>query len=93
VKGKKVVEDSGAPSLSTTVERLVYAPGGKLLYDDVFRSGYVSSPKIVRVGTKKPPKKNADKTGTTTDTVTTVTTDTTATTTAATTTAPMPGTN
>jgi vancomycin resistance protein YoaR len=98
LKGKKVVEDSGAPSLSTTVERWVYGRNGKLLYKDVFRSGYVSSPRIVRVGTKKPPKKG-DKTDTTTTDTTTTATDTTATTTTATTattattTLPTPGTD
>jgi vancomycin resistance protein YoaR len=92
LKGKTVVEDKGAPSLSTRVERWVYAPDGKELDHDVFSSGYVSSPKIVRVGTKKPPKKGDKTDTTTTDTTTTATTTTPATTTPATTT-PVSGTD
>jgi uncharacterized protein YabE (DUF348 family) len=52
-KGKKVVEDSGVPARATSVERKVYLPNGKLLYDDVFRSSYRAEPGLVRVGTKK----------------------------------------
>jgi hypothetical protein len=52
------------------VHRLVYRANGKLLYDDTFYSSYRSSPKIVRVGTKKKPGKKKDKTDTT-QTVTT----------------------
>jgi vancomycin resistance protein YoaR len=76
-KGTTVVDDPGAPSMSTQVERKVYAPGGKLLYDDVFHSYYVASAKVVRVGTKKPEPGKTDTTGTgTTDTGTTGTTST-----------------
>jgi vancomycin resistance protein YoaR len=107
-KGKTVVDDPGAPSMSTQVERKVYAPGGKLLYDDLFHSYYVASAKVVRVGTKKPEPAKTDTTGTgttstgTTSTGTTGTTPTTTTgktkttpTTPATTTAttPQPGTD
>jgi vancomycin resistance protein YoaR len=52
-KGQKVVEDTGVPAQATSVERKVYAPNGKLLYDDVFHSSYRAEPGIVRVGTKK----------------------------------------
>jgi len=62
--GTKVVDDLGVSSSSTSVHRVVYTAGGKLLYDDTFRSTYRSSPKIVRVGTKKKPGKT-DTTGTT----------------------------
>jgi vancomycin resistance protein YoaR len=104
LKGQTVVDDPGAPSLSTQVERKVYAPGGKLLYDDVFHSYYVASAKVVRVGTKKPPAKTTT-TGTDTTTTDTTSTGTTATsttaktkttpstTTATTTTTPQPGTD
>jgi len=56
-KGKSEVESSGVPSQATSVERKVYAPSGKLLYDDVFYSSYRAEPGTLRVGTKKPAKK------------------------------------
>ena len=56
-KGKKVVESTGTPARYTSARRLVYDADGKLLHDDVWRSSYVSEPKIVRIGTKKPTKK------------------------------------
>lgn len=68
--GTTVVDDPGESSSSTSVHRLVYRANGKLLYDDTFYSSYRSSPKIVRVGTKKKPGKKKDKTDTT-QTVTT----------------------
>jgi vancomycin resistance protein YoaR len=58
-KGKKIVESTGVPSRATSVERKVYSPDGKLLYDDTFRSSYRAEPGLVRVGTKKPAKKPA----------------------------------
>jgi vancomycin resistance protein YoaR len=64
--GKTVVKDFGESSSSTSVHRRVYTAQGKLLYDDVWRSNYRSSPKIVLVGTKKKPKPSKDKTKTTT---------------------------
>src|SRR5439155_6275680 len=33
-KGRQVVDESGSPSLSTSVHRKVYTESGKLLYDD-----------------------------------------------------------
>ena len=55
--GETVVEDTGEPSRSTSVRRLVYLPGGKLLYDNTWFSSYRAEPRIVRVGTKARPKK------------------------------------
>jgi vancomycin resistance protein YoaR len=76
--GKKVVKELGESSSSTSVRRRVYDANGKLLYDDVFRSSYRSSPKVVLVGTKKKPKTTTTKTTTTKTTTTdTTTTDTT----------------
>jgi vancomycin resistance protein YoaR len=76
-EGETVVEDGGEPSRTTSVRRLVYTDGGKLLYDDTWYSSYVSEPKIVVVGTKpkpKPkPKPPPKKTTTTTSTSTTTT--------------------
>ena len=62
-KGKRVVDEFGSPPRQTSVERLVYDANGKLLYDNVWRSTYVGEPSLVRVGTKKPPKKPAAKAG------------------------------
>jgi vancomycin resistance protein YoaR len=77
--GKKVIDDFGESSSSTSVRRRVYDADGKLLYDGVFYSRYRSTSKVVRIGTKKPEKKptktNTTKTNTTTtDTTTTDTT-------------------
>ncbi len=55
--GEQVVDDPGEPSMSTSVRRLVYDANGKLIHDDTWYSRYVSSPKIVRFGPKKPKKK------------------------------------
>ena len=49
-----VVDDSGVPAQSTSVERKVYAPDGKLLSDQTWYSSYRAEPKVVRVGPKKP---------------------------------------
>jgi vancomycin resistance protein YoaR len=78
--GDVVVDDSGMPAQSTSVERKVYAPDGSLLSDQTFYSSYRSEPKIVRVGPKaepKPKKKKAEKPTTTTTTPTTTETTTT----------------
>ena len=82
--GEVVVDDSGTPAQSTSVERKVYSANGKLLSDETWYSSYRSTPKIVRVGPKKAPP------ATTTSTTTTTATTTDTTTTAATTTTPSP---
>jgi vancomycin resistance protein YoaR len=55
-KGQTVIEDSGEPARSTSVERRVYSAAGRLVYDDKWYSYYRSEPKIVHVGTKPKPK-------------------------------------
>jgi vancomycin resistance protein YoaR len=63
--GSTVVEESGEPSRSTSVERKVYA-GGKLLYDNTWYSSYRGEPRVVDVGTKPrpvPPKKKKGPSG------------------------------
>ena len=55
-KGETVVQDSGEPSRSTSVRRLVYLPSGKLLYDNTWYSSYRGEPRIVLAGTKERPK-------------------------------------
>jgi len=69
--GEKVVDDPGAPSMSTSVTRDVYEPDGKLLYHDTWYSSYRASPKLVRLGpAKKKPKKEPATTTQTTPTTT-----------------------
>jgi vancomycin resistance protein YoaR len=72
--GQVVVDDSGVPAQSTTVERKVYAPSGKLLTDQTWYSSYRAEPKIVRVGPKKPKAKTKPATSTTSTTTTSTTT-------------------
>ena len=67
--GETVVDDYGAPAQSTSVERKVYAPSGKLLSDATWYSSYRAEPKIIRVGPKAPKKKTPVTTTTTTTTV------------------------
>ena len=84
LKGQTVVDASGSPSLSTSVERKVYDANGKLLYDTKFYSSYRGEVRLLRVGSKPKP-------ATETTTTTTTTTGTTATTTTTkTTTTPRP---
>jgi hypothetical protein len=54
-KGTRYVEDSGEPSRSVSVRRIVYDADGNVLYDTVWYSSYVSEPRIVRIGTRPPP--------------------------------------
>jgi uncharacterized protein YabE (DUF348 family) len=55
--GQVVVDDPGMPAQSTSVERKVYAPDGKLLSDQTFYSSYRAEAKIIRVGPKKAKEK------------------------------------
>jgi vancomycin resistance protein YoaR len=71
--GDVVVDDPGVPAQSTSVERKVYAPDGKLLSDATWTSNYRAEPEIVRVGPKKPKPKKPKATTTTTTTTTTPT--------------------
>src|SRR5579859_6655400 len=64
--GEMVVDDPGSPPLRTSVTRDVYTKDGKLLYHTTWFSSYRASPKLVRVGPKKKPKKPAPATTTTT---------------------------
>jgi vancomycin resistance protein YoaR len=56
VKGTTVVEDDGEPARATSVRRIVYDASGSVLYDDTWSSSYRSEKRILRVGTKPPPK-------------------------------------
>jgi vancomycin resistance protein YoaR len=85
MEGQTLVTDSGEPSRSTSVRRLVYTQSGRRLYDDTWYSSYVSEPELVLVGTKPKPapppppakakkKKKEPPPTTTTSTTTTTTT-------------------
>jgi vancomycin resistance protein YoaR len=54
--GQTSVEESGSPPRRTSVQRKVYSPGGKLLYEDNWSSSYRGEYQVVRVGTKPKPK-------------------------------------
>ena len=54
--GETSVESYGEPSRSVSVRRIVYAPGGKQLYDTTWYSKYDAEPKIIHIGTKPKPK-------------------------------------
>jgi vancomycin resistance protein YoaR len=78
VKGQSKLDQSGSPSLSTSVERKVYDANGKLLYDTRFYSSYRGEVRVIRVGTKPKPKApGTTTTGTTSTTTTTKKTTTT----------------
>jgi vancomycin resistance protein YoaR len=66
--GQVEVDDYGAPSQSTSVERKVYSAGGKLLSDQTWYSSYRAEPKIIRVGPKKAKPKKEPAVTTTTET-------------------------
>jgi vancomycin resistance protein YoaR len=68
--GQVVVDDPGTPAQATSVERKVYAPNGTLLSDATWYSSYRSTPKIIRVGPKRPKKPKPAVTTTTTSTST-----------------------
>jgi vancomycin resistance protein YoaR len=53
--GKRWVEDSGEPSRTVSVRRLVYDADGNVLYDTTWHSSYRAEPRIVHVGTKPKP--------------------------------------
>jgi vancomycin resistance protein YoaR len=61
LKGKTEIETMGSPPRTTSVQRLVYAPDGKLLHDDTWRSSYVGEPTVIHVGTKPKPKPKKPK--------------------------------
>jgi len=68
-KGKRTVDELGAPPRQTAVRRLVYDANGELLYDNTWRSVYAGEPSLVRVGSKEPPKKPRAKPADTAKTV------------------------
>jgi vancomycin resistance protein YoaR len=55
-KGTTVVEEAGSPSRATTVTRTVYDEEGNVLHDEVWNTSYRGEFRVIRVGTKPPPK-------------------------------------
>jgi vancomycin resistance protein YoaR len=58
-KGKTVVESSGSSPSRTVVTRKVYGPDGKLLHDETWTTSYKGETRVIRVGTKVAPVKEA----------------------------------
>ncbi len=54
--GQTSLQESGSPPRQTSVRRKVFAPGGKLLYDDKWSSWYRGEYRVINVGTKERPK-------------------------------------
>jgi len=63
--GDRVIIDPGMPPTATSVERWVYAPGGKLLSDATWYSNYQAVPEVVLVGPRRPPPTRAPGTAST----------------------------
>lgn len=72
--GQQVVDETGEPPRTTSVRRVVYDANGKVLHDTVFYSSYRGEARVVRVGTKAPPKPTTTSTATTTTSTATTTT-------------------
>ena len=56
LKGKTRVEEEGSPARATSVTRTVYDEDGKVLHDETWNTSYRGEYRIIRVGTKPPPK-------------------------------------
>jgi vancomycin resistance protein YoaR len=56
LKGKTAVVEAGTPASATSVKRTVYDERGKVLYDETWNTSYRGEYRVIRVGTKKPPK-------------------------------------
>lgn len=75
--GEKVIEEFGSPARAVTVTRTVYV-GERVLYEETWRTGYQSEPRVIRFGTipvpepqPAPPDEEPTPTGTTPTTPTT----------------------
>jgi vancomycin resistance protein YoaR len=58
-KGKTVVESSGSSPSRTVVTRKVYGADGTLLHDETWTTSYKGETRVIRVGTKVAPAKEA----------------------------------
>ncbi len=61
--GQTSVQQSGSPSLSTSVRRTVFTANGVLLYDNTWFSSYRGETRVVEVGTRPRPKLPPKKKG------------------------------
>jgi len=55
-KGETVIEEYGSPARATAVTRKVYDEDGNVLHDETWNTSYRGEYRVVRVGTKPPPK-------------------------------------
>jgi hypothetical protein len=76
--GQSFIETYGEAAYTTSVQRLVYTPDGKLLSNQTWYSSYRSSPEVLMVGPKPapPPKPKKQKPAATTTTTPATTTPT-----------------
>jgi vancomycin resistance protein YoaR len=58
-KGEQVVEEEGSAPTRTTATRKVYSADGELIRSETWTTSYEGEERVVRVGTKVPPKKKA----------------------------------
>jgi vancomycin resistance protein YoaR len=56
-KGKQVVEEEGSAPTRTSATRKVYSADGELIRSETWTTSYEGEERVVRVGTKAPPKK------------------------------------
>ena len=56
-KGKQVVEEEGSAPTRTSATRKVYSADGELIRSETWTTSYEGEERVVRVGTKVPPKK------------------------------------
>ena len=56
LKGQTTIEDEGSPSRATSVTRTVYGEEGEVLHDETWNTSYRGEYRVIRVGTKIPPK-------------------------------------
>ena len=56
LKGETVIEEYGSPAQATAVTRTVYDEQGAVIHDETWNTSYRGEYRIVRVGTKPPPK-------------------------------------
>jgi len=64
-KGKRVIEEEGAPPTRTSATRRVYSADGELIDTETWTTSYDGEERVVRIGTKDPKKtKPAPKTRT-----------------------------
>jgi vancomycin resistance protein YoaR len=56
LKGETVIEEEGSPARATSVTRTVYDEDGAVLHDETWNTSYRGEYRVIRVGTKPPPK-------------------------------------